>query len=804
MKVLLSWLNEFADFNGLAKTVDEAVVKLVDAANGLGLVVEGVERVGEGLDGVVAVKVIEIHPIEGADRIRRILVDGGTGSLEQIVCGAFNFKEDDFVPLARPGVTLPGNFAIAKRKMRGVESNGMLCSARELGLGSDYDGLMILKSEGIQPGDDLMSTLGIDSDVIIDLAIEANRPDANCHMGVARELAVFFGIEFKLPDVADLSRVERRSMPPEYLVEGANSLRLAKFDISKIERDRKISNRLELAGMRSISPSVDISNYMMLEIGQPTHPFDGDKVPGARVMVRIAAEGEAIETLDGQVRKLKGRSDSSDRSYDLVIAAIDGVGLSIAGVMGGQSSEIDANSKSMLLEVASFRSDLIAKTSKRLGLRSEASHRFERGVDPGVGDFAIARFAQLAGVLPEYIDIVETEIARASIVFPTQYIAERLGMEIDLEGVSSKLGLLGFEITYDEETMTVLPPTNRPDVTIAADVVEEFARTFGYRNITRTKLSNNRVGKISSKQRRRREVVNYLVARGYYEAWTSTLLAPSDMALMGDSSTPIKVKNPMAADESTLRRSLSVGLAKALVSNLNRREEAVQLFEIGKVFSLPKSGELLPSESERLAILAISKEDSAPFATYRDLASFLGFFDDVSCERMENVDEALESGFIGFHPGRSLILRKGGLIAGVVGELNPYAVEDLTGLLPQVRVSYVEIDLEATLYQVAGSRRPSTPSIYPAADFDLSFEVSSNVLAIDIEGLIARSIAGYNPKVSLIDSYVGNSVKVLGRSLTFRVQVVSMDHTLTEAEIRGARINAIEAIHQSGLGKLRE
>ena len=303
MKVLLSWLNEFADFYGLADTLDGVIDKVVAAANGLGLVVEGVERVGEGLDGVVAVKVIEIHPIEGADRIRRIMVDGGMGSLEQIVCGAFNFHEGDYVPLARPGVTLPGNFSIAKRKMRGVESNGMLCSARELGLGSDYDGLMIIKSDGVKPGDDLASTLGIDSDVIIDLAIEANRPDANCHMGVARELAVFFGIDFKAPEILDISKVERRPLPDDFIVEGANSLRLAKFDLTKIAKDRKIANRLELAGMRSISPAVDISNYLMLEVGQPTHPFDGDKVPGKRVRVRVAASGEELETLDGQVRK---------------------------------------------------------------------------------------------------------------------------------------------------------------------------------------------------------------------------------------------------------------------------------------------------------------------------------------------------------------------------------------------------------------------------------------------------------------------------------------------------------------------
>ncbi|MDA8276626.1 MAG: phenylalanine--tRNA ligase subunit beta [Actinomycetota bacterium] len=804
MKVLLSWLNEFADFYGLADTLDGVIDKVVAAANGLGLVVEGVERVGEGLDGVVAVKVIEIHPIEGADRIRRIMVDGGMGSLEQIVCGAFNFHEGDYVPLARPGVTLPGNFSIAKRKMRGVESNGMLCSARELGLGSDYDGLMIIKSDGVKPGDDLASTLGIDSDVIIDLAIEANRPDANCHMGVARELAVFFGIDFKAPEILDISKVERRPLPDDFIVEGANSLRLAKFDLTKIAKDRKIANRLELAGMRSISPAVDISNYLMLEVGQPTHPFDGDKVPGKRVRVRVAASGEELETLDGQVRKLKGESDSADSSYDLVIADIYGIGLSVAGVMGGLSSEIDDSSTSMLLEVASFRSDLIAKTSKRLGLRSEASHRFERGVDPDLGDFAIARFAYLAGVMPEYIDVVEKVTVRPTVVLPKSYIAERLGMEIDLDAVSAKLARLGFEISVNESTMTVVPPSNRPDVTVAADVVEEFARTFGYQNITRVKLTNDRVGRLSSKQRRRRDLVNYLVSRGYFEAWTSTLLSPTDMGLMGDTEVAICVKNPMAVDESTLRRSLSVGLSKALISNLNRREEFVQLFEIGKVFSMPNQGELLPRESERLAILSFTREEIPPFALYRDLASFFGFYDQVVAERIEDQGALIGAGFIGLHPGRTLLLRANGAIAGVVGELNPFAIEDLTGVLPQGRVSYVEIDLDKTLFSITTSRRPSTPSIYPAADFDLSFEVASDVLAIELENLITRSIVGYNPKISLIDSYVGDSVKVLSRSLTFRVQVVSMDHTLTEAEIRSARLNAIEAIHQSGVGKLRE
>ncbi|MDA8195727.1 MAG: phenylalanine--tRNA ligase subunit beta [Actinomycetota bacterium] len=804
MKVLLSWLNEFADFYGLADSIDAVVEKVVAAANGLGLVVEGVERVGEGLDGVVAVKVVEIHSIEGADRIRRIMVDGGSGSLEQIVCGAFNFQEGDFVPLARPGVTLPGNFAIAKRKMRGVESNGMLCSARELGLGSDYDGLLILKSEGIAPGDDLASTLGIDSDVIIDLAIEANRPDANCHMGVARELAVFFGIDFKFPEISDLSTIERRELPSEYLVEGANSLRLAKFDLSKVVRDRKIANRLELAGMRSISPSVDISNYLMLEIGQPTHPFDGDKVKGGRVRVRVASSGEELQTLDGQVRKLKGASDSIDGSYDLVIADPDGTLLSIAGVMGGQSSEIDDSSTSMLLEVASFRPDLIAKTSKRLGLRSEASHRFERGVDLAICEFAIGRFSYLAGTDPLYIEVVEREVPRIEVTLPRSYVAERLGMEIDLDQVSSKLRRLGFEISYDETTMRVTPPTNRPDVKIAADVVEEFARTFGYQNITRQKLTNDRVGRISPKQRRRREIIGYMVARGFYEAWTSTLLAPNDMAKMGDSTEAIRVKNPMTVEESTLRRSLSVGLAKALISNQNRREDVIHLFEVGKVFSMPVAGELLPRESERFGALFLLAEETSPFAIYRDLAEYFGFFDAISLSRASDSEALLEAGFIGVHPGRSLVMRSGDSVVGFVGELNRFAIEDLTGVLPNGRVGYIEFDLEATAYRQADLRRPITPSIYPAADFDLSFEVASDQLAIELENLIVRSISGYNPTVALIDSYTGDSIKVLARSLTFRVQVVSMDHTLTEAEIRSARLNAIEAIHQSGLGKLRE
>src|SRR5581483_12234573 len=372
MLVPLSWLRDFAPFDA---DDDAATDALAETFNDLGMVVEGIERVGEGLDGVVVARVLEVHGIEGADKIRRVLVDDGTGEPVQVVCGAWNFDAGAVVPFARVGAVLPGDFEIGRRKMKGVESHGMICSGAELRMGGDGKGILLLAPDVAAPGTPLADALGIEPDVVFDLAIETNRPDAMSIAGVARDAAARLGLPFAIPEsvvpdgpvaTADVASVvvESPELSPRFTAK-------AILDVVVGPSTSLVQRRLTLAGMRPINNVVDASNYVMLELGQPTHPYDLDQLPGHGLLVRAARPGEVVRTLDG-VDRAVGDGENC------LICDANGDPVGIGGIMGGESSEISASTTRVLLEAAYFTPMAIARTSKRLGLRSEASARFER------------------------------------------------------------------------------------------------------------------------------------------------------------------------------------------------------------------------------------------------------------------------------------------------------------------------------------------------------------------------------------------------------------------------------------------
>ena len=619
MRAPLSWLRDFAPF-------PDDIGALRAALDDLGLVVEAIEHVGEGLGDVVVSRVLEISPIEGADRIRRVVVDAGAEPLE-IVCGAHNFAVGDRVPLAPVGAILPGGFEIGRQKMRGVWSNGMLCSGKELGISDDGAGLLILGDESPgEPGTPLTEALGLEPDTVFDITVEGNRPDAWCIVGIARDLAARLDLPFSVPE------------PPEPPASGRPVEALASATVTSPDlcprltvsvlgsvvvgpSPRRIAQRLLLAGMRPINNVVDASNYVMLELGQPTHPYDLALLPGRGLLVRRAQAGETVVTLDEVARTVGVRGRSlGDTGEDCLICDAEGTPVGIGGVMGGASSEIGEGTTDVLLEAAYFTPMAIARTSKRLGLRTEASARFERGCDPWGIEPAVRRFCEILAESVPGLSVadgmldVRGEVPEPFVVsVPVGRVGRQIGVALGRDEIARLIEPIGFsvlDLAADTSAgtggaaaaagddgagrVTVVVPTNRPDVRPEPygvdDVIEEIARMFGYGNIPRRVPTWPQPGGLTSWQRSRRTLKDVLCGLGASEAWTDTFVSTTAHADIGLPGREVRVANPLDAEKPLLRRSLMPGLLGALGYNAGRRQPEVRLFEVGDVFSHPDDG----------------------------------------------------------------------------------------------------------------------------------------------------------------------------------------------------------------------
>ncbi len=513
----------------------------------LGLVVEEVQRVGEGLGDVVLARVLEIGAIPGADRIRRVIVEAGGEPIE-VVCGAWNFHLGDIVPFAPVGSVLPGGFEISRRKMKGVVSNGMLCSGRELGLSEDHEGILVLHStdssggpgavggsagagtpSAMTPGSTLVDALGIAPDTVFDIAVEANRPDAWCVAGVARDLAAAMRLPFAVPDPPEpnvdagvpVGLAGQRGGPRHGPVPALH--RTGPCSTSRWgPRPRWMARRLTLAGMRPINNVVDASNYVMLDLGQPTHPYDLDLVGGGGLRVRAARPGEIVTTLDGVERRMGERSVGiGDDRRDCVICDANDVPIGIGGIMGGATSEISAATSRVLLEAAYFTPMAIARTSKRLNLRSEASARFERGCDPEGIDRAALRLCELLGATAGeryraaagVIDVRGAVPVAPRVRVRTARLNAVLGSDLDDAQVVGYLEPIGFGCERESAgVIEVTVPTFRPDTEREIDVIEEVARHHGYARLPRRRPFAPQVGRLTPYQRERR-MAREVVAR---------------------------------------------------------------------------------------------------------------------------------------------------------------------------------------------------------------------------------------------------------------------------------------------------
>jgi len=602
MRVPLRWLSDYIDL----PTTDPD--ELAHALAMLGHKVEGIEEVGADWTGVVVGRVERIDPHPDADRVRVTHVDLGDGDLHQIICGAWNFDTGAVVPVAVPGAVLAGGFEIARRRIRGVDSHGMICSERELGLGDDQTGIMVLAAN-TPLGVPLASVLDL-PDVVFDLEITNNRPDAMSMVGVARELAAWFRVPYHRPEVTLVT------------VPGAPTVAITISAPDGCDRfvAREIRNvtvgpsplwmreRLRRAGMRPISNAVDVTNYVMLELGQPLHAFDADRIAGDRLEVRWANDGETLTTLDGTVRPLT--------PADLVIVDGDGP-TSLAAVMGGARSEVSHTTSRVLMEAASWHPATVMYTSRRHQLRSEASTRFERGVDPNLGPDANARacrlLAEIGGgmVLEDVVDVLANEAHRVTVTLPIGEVQRILGDRYTLDTAAETLRRLELDVVADGDALEATVPTFRPDLTRPADLIEELARLADFDTFPET-LPTGPAGGLTADQRRLRRMHDLMRGLGWHQAINLPFVTTEELGLFtdGDVHEVVSVRNPLRDEQARLRQSLLPGLLRNVRDNRNRGASRVAMFETGRVFYARPWVEdtRVPDQPMRLAAVA-----SGPF-----------------------------------------------------------------------------------------------------------------------------------------------------------------------------------------------
>jgi phenylalanyl-tRNA synthetase beta chain len=828
MRAPLSWLKSLTPLE-VSPTDTAGVAALGAELDSLGLVVEGVERVGQGLDDVVVARVLAIDAIEGADRIRKITVDAGAEPLE-VVCGAWNFVAGDIVAFAPVGAELPGDFRIERRKLKGVVSNGMICSSRELALGDDHEGIMVLASPGpggvlpagIELGQRLSEYLGFGADVVFDLAIEPNRPDCLCMAGVARDLAAHFSLPLHLPQpelaesgkpAGELATVAVEDPELCFRLTGR-----VMTNVTIVPSPLLVQRRLLLAGMRPIDCVVDASNYVLLELGQPTHPYDLDRLGGRGLIARAAHAGEQLVTLDGVARTLGTRSPRRDdplTGRDCVICDANNVPVGVGGVMGGRSSEIDGSTAAVLLEAALFLPVGVGRTARHLGLRSEASVRFERGVDPAGVERASARVFELVAEAATAAGVPAPTFAPGLLdANPAPYVPHRvpvrparvnalLGTELSGDAISGLLEPIGYSPAGAAEgSLEFAVPSFRPDVQKEVDVIEDVARRVGYRHIVRTERRSPFVGHLDVMQRLRRQLKRILAGLGAHEAWTSSIVDPAEHARAGWRAPLVELANPMVAEESALRGSLLPGLLAAVRHNSGHRHPWIRLFEVGDVFAPPLEGALLPYEPEQMALILARADDDAASAVsaWRTIADALG----ITGVELDQTHQGDSGDHAGLHSARLARLVVPGETAprllGVVGEVDPAVVEAFG--LPHERIGWLQLDMAAL--ESAPRRSPLAIPVtkYPSSDIDLAFAVSDEVPAWRVADALL-SASGLVESVELFDVYRGRDFEAGRRSLAFRLRLAALDRTLNDRELGEARAACIEAVEKTFPAQLR-
>ena len=791
MKFSENWLRELVEIKA-----DRAA--LAHALTMAGLEVEELTPLGEGLDGVLVAEIVAAEKHPQADRLQVCKVDVGQGEPLQIVCGAPNARVGIKVPLATVGAKLPNGIVIKAAKLRGVESFGMLCSAKELGIDNDASGLLELPMDA-PVGQSLASYLGL-PDASIELNLTPNRPDCLGMLGLAHDVAALFDSRVKTieqPAVAVTGKAQRGIR----LEAGKDAPRYLGRIVEGIDPTARtplwLAERLRRAGLRPISAVVDVTNYVMLELGQPLHAFDNDKLEGD-IVVRHARAGETLKILDGSEAKL-------DPGF--VLVADEEKGLAVAGVMGGHDSRVTDATRNIFLESAHFAPAAIMGRARKLGLHTEASHRFERGVDPELPRRALERATELlltiAGGKAGPVLVAENLAdltTPAAVTLRRARLKRVLGVEVADAEVARIFTALGMQVVVIAEGWKVTAPSSRFDIQREEDLIEEVARIFGYDNIPTATPAGALTLAIEPEARINELALReQLAARGYYEAINLAFVAADLLASWGFSEKLVPLANPLSADLAVMRPSLLPGLIEALRHNRARQQERVRLFEVARVFAAGNP----PVETPSLAIVACGNaraeqwgEPSRPL----DFHDLKGDLDALIAWGGEPQRWSIHADGLPawLHPGRGARVARDGETVGYLGALHPQLAKALD-LGADIHV------LELALEPVLARRLPQALGVprFPLVRRDIAMDLPETVSWSQIEQQVRSTLGAHLRELRLFDRYSGKGVEAGRKSLAMGLILQDTSRTLTDNDADRCVREAITVLEQTCRGRLR-
>ena len=787
MLVPLKWLRDYVD-------IDIDTQEFADMMTMTGSKVEKVDFFGKETNGVEVCKILEIEQHPDADRLKVTKVEVANGEILQIVTNATNIKVGDYVPVARIGAVLPGDFKIKKGKLRGVLSEGMFCGAEELTIPSAFvedhkkDGIYILDhQDSFELGMDVRDVLGI-NDALIEFEITSNRPDCRSIIGIAREAAVTLGKELKYPEIKVQACDEEMSFEIDIQTD------LCKRYCGRVVKDVKVGpspywmqRKLIEAGMRPISNIVDITNYVMLELGQPLHAFDLDDIKYNKMTVKMAEEGEKFTTLDGVERTL---------TSDMLVIGNQDKTLDLAGIMGGENSEIKDTTTSIFIEGASFAKENIRATSKKLGLRTEASSRFEKGIDINLAEEAVNRACQLieelgcGTVLNGMLDYYPQKEEVQKVTVNPVRINKLLGVNVPMDKFINILESLEFKCNLvSSEVLELEVPTFRLDITEDADILEEIARIYGYDNIPSASLEGNATAGVKTeKQKFIDNVKSNSIACGLNEILTYSFVSPRGVDKINlpaddEKRNFVKIMNPLGEETSVMRTTLIPNMLDVISTNISHKVEEVSAFECGNTF-IPQEG--LPIETKKYCVGMYGKE--VDFFVLKGVIESV--LNNVGLKGYEIEPETTN---LTFHPGRCAKIVYNNIYIGTFGELHPDVIEKYN-LGQRVYVAEINIDTVFENLNLTKSYNPLPK--YPSTSRDIALIVKDEVFVKQIEDIIKANGEDLVESYKLFDVYKGAQIEEGHKSIAYSITYRSKDKTLTDEDVA--------KVHEKILSELSE